>query len=64
MQQRGLQRLAPPLKAPVIAVHQSWHERFHKDPANLWLRQLVRDRFKADRRHAAAAPSGFNPMTP
>ena len=56
--------MATPLKAPVIAVHQTWHERFHKDPANMWLRQLVRDQFKADRRYAAAAPSSFNPMTP
>ena len=53
--------VATPLKAPVIAVHQTWHERFHEDPANMWLRQLVRDPFKADRRHAAAAPSSFNP---
>ena len=43
--------------APVIAGHQSWHERFLKDPANLWLRQLVRDPFKSARRHAAAAPA-------
>ena len=56
--------VAPPLKAPVTAVHQTWHERFHNDPANMWLRQLLRDQFKADRRHAAAAPSSFNPKTP
>ena len=57
MQQRRLQRLDPPLKAPVIAVHQTWHERFLTDPANLWLRQLVGDPFKSARRHAAAAPA-------
>ena len=56
--------VAPPLKAPVIAVHQTWHERFHKDPAYRWLRQLVRDPFKADSRNAEAAPSNLNPKTP
>ncbi len=46
----GLSIADTPLKAPVIAVHQIWHERFHKDPANTWLRQLVQQEFKADQR--------------
>ena len=56
--------LAMPLKVPVLAVHQTWHERFRQDPANRWLGQLLRDPVKADRRHAAAAPSNLNPKTP
>ena len=56
--------VAKPLKAPVIAVHQTRHRRFHKDPAYRWLRQLVRDPVKAHRRNAEAAPSNFNPTTP
>lgn len=35
----------PPIKSPVIAVHQFWHERFHKDPANMWLRGLIAELF-------------------
>jgi len=32
-------RLLPhPLKIPVFQVNQYWHRRFHKDPANQWLR--------------------------
>lgn len=33
--------LEPPLKMPVYAIRQYWHERFHEDPANKWLRELV-----------------------
>jgi DNA-binding transcriptional LysR family regulator len=34
-----------PIKSPVIAVHQFCHRRFHKDPANVWLRQVVQSLF-------------------
>ena len=27
-----------PIKSPAIEVHQFWHRRFYKDPANMWLR--------------------------
>ena len=36
-----------PIKSPVIAVHQFWHRRLHKDPANLWLRGMVQALFAA-----------------
>ena len=36
-----LRIVGAPLKSPVIAVHQFWHRRFHKDPANAWLRSVV-----------------------
>ena len=36
-----------PIKSPVIAVHQFWHRRFHKDPANLWLRGILHDLFRS-----------------
>lgn len=51
----GLRISETPVKAPVIAVHQFWHERFHKDPANLWLRRLVQDEFRTERRQRAAS---------
>ncbi|MGC2972031.1 LysR substrate-binding domain-containing protein [Paraburkholderia aspalathi] len=39
-----------PLKSPVIAVHQSWHSLFHKDPANIWLRGVVQSLFTSRQR--------------
>ena len=45
-----------PIEAPVIAVHQFWHARFHKDPANVWLRGVVRSLFSEDGGEALAGP--------
>jgi len=45
-----LRAVEPPIKSPVIAVHQFWHARFHKDPAIVWLRGIVQSLFTADRR--------------
>ena len=42
-----LRIVEPPIKAPVVAVHQFWHLRFHKDPANVWLRGVVRSQLSA-----------------
>jgi DNA-binding transcriptional LysR family regulator len=36
-----LRILDMPENAPRIAVHQFWHERAHRDPANAWLRSLL-----------------------
>ena len=33
--------LEPPLHLPAFAVKQHWHERFHADAANIWLRQTL-----------------------
>lgn len=33
--------LETPFKLPVFAIKQHWHERFHQDPANCWLRSLI-----------------------
>ena len=30
-----------PMKSPVIPVHMFWHQRFQKDPAHEWLRQVM-----------------------
>ena len=48
----------------MIGLHQTWHERFHQNPADKWLQQLLCDQSRADRRHAAAAPANLNPTTP
>ena len=40
-----LRVLEAPIPSPVIDVHQFWHRRFHKDPANVWLRSMVQTLF-------------------
>jgi len=37
--------LDPPMPLPTYQVRQYWHERYHRDPANQWLRTLVGDLF-------------------
>jgi DNA-binding transcriptional LysR family regulator len=32
--------LAPPISLPKFTVSVYWHERFHRDPANIWLRTI------------------------
>ncbi len=38
-----LRDLVHPVKLPKIAINMFWHAKFHKDPANQWLRSLVFD---------------------
>jgi DNA-binding transcriptional LysR family regulator len=33
--------LAPPVKFPNFFIKQHWHERFHSEPGNKWLRQIM-----------------------
>ena len=41
-------RLLPvPIPIPSFDVKQCWHERFHEDPGNRWLRQQFADLFRA-----------------
>jgi DNA-binding transcriptional LysR family regulator len=40
-QQERVRLLDPPLHLPAFAVKQHWHERFHADVANVWLRQTL-----------------------
>ena len=35
-----LRLFAPPMKMPRIDVSQYWHERFHREPGNQWIRAL------------------------
>lgn len=37
----ALRVMPPPLPVPGFTVRQLWHERYHDDPAHLWLRQQV-----------------------
>ncbi len=45
VQQENVKMLPPPVKLPDFSVKQHWHERFHADPANQWLRKMVAQLF-------------------
>ena len=47
--------LALPVEIPRFQIKQHWHERFHHEPGNRWLRSVVADLFQ-DRRVPAAIP--------
>ncbi|MDP9013391.1 MAG: LysR family transcriptional regulator [Pseudomonadota bacterium] len=49
--QEHVQLLQAPLKLPSYSVKQHWHERFHADPGNVWLRRTLASLF-GDRRRA------------
>jgi len=38
----------PLFPSPTFAIKQHWHERYHHDPANRWLRSVVSDLSRAD----------------
>jgi DNA-binding transcriptional LysR family regulator len=37
--------LAPPYRFSDFSIKQHWHERYHHDPANRWLRSMVAELF-------------------
>ena len=41
----GLTTVALPLPLPEIAINLFWHTRFNRDPANIWLRNLMFEMF-------------------
>ena len=41
--QRGMRILPLPFASPTVEVKHIWHKRFHTDPANQWLREIVRN---------------------
>ena len=42
----GVKVLRPPISLPKIKVSLYWHERFHRDPGNAWLRSVYVKLFK------------------
>jgi DNA-binding transcriptional LysR family regulator len=40
-----LRVLATPFKAPKFEISQQWHDRYHRDPGNQWLRKAVEKLF-------------------
>jgi len=45
-QDLDLQIITPPLRLPRIDIYQYWHERFHRDPANQWIRSVFKALFR------------------
>lgn len=45
MQPFGLAKVAHPAKLPEIAINVFWHAKYHRAPANQWLRTVVFDMF-------------------
>jgi DNA-binding transcriptional LysR family regulator len=41
----AVKSLAPPVELPMFGIKQHWHERFHLDPANQWLRSVIAEMF-------------------
>lgn len=41
----GIRMLDPPIRTPAIEIRQHWHERYHHDPANKWMRALIAELF-------------------
>jgi DNA-binding transcriptional LysR family regulator len=41
----GIRIVEPPIRIPAIEIKQHWHERYHHDPANKWIRGLVAELF-------------------
>ena len=38
--------IAPPIKLPKIEISQYWHERFHREPGNQWIRSIFARLFR------------------
>ncbi|MES2262206.1 MAG: LysR family transcriptional regulator [Pseudomonadota bacterium] len=43
----NIRLLAPPVALPSFSVKQHWHERYHQDASNRWLRQVMAQLFGA-----------------
>ena len=50
VQQERVRLLEPPVPLPPFAVKQHWHERFHSDVANAWLRRTLADVLRSPKR--------------
>jgi DNA-binding transcriptional LysR family regulator len=42
---RGLQLVEPPIDFPKIEIAQYWHDRVHREPANQWIRNVMKALF-------------------
>ena len=51
----GLAKVSHPAKLPEIAINLFWHAKYHREPANRWLRGLVFDLFGGQARASVAS---------
>ena len=56
-----LRLVVPPLKLPKIEVSQYWHERFHRDAGNRWIRELFADLLSGGPGRSTSARDGIGP---
>jgi DNA-binding transcriptional LysR family regulator len=49
-----LEIIRPPIKLPKIEIFQYWHNRFHHEPANKWIRSVFASLFRAPGSHPRA----------
>jgi DNA-binding transcriptional LysR family regulator len=52
----GLQALKCPFEMPSFTVKQLWHARYHRDPANRWLREVVASLYLRSGRSSSLRP--------
>ena len=43
----NLEIIKPPIKLPKIEIFQYWHNRFHREPGNKWIREVFLSLFRA-----------------
>src|SRR5690606_25669836 len=60
----GLRLFPVPMKLPSIDVFQYWHERFHRDPGNEWIRKLFEELFTRPSSHPGADTTPARRGTP
>ena len=49
-----LEIIRPPIKLPKIEIFQYWHNRFHQEPANKWIRSVFASLFRTPGSHSRA----------
>jgi DNA-binding transcriptional LysR family regulator len=55
---RRIRALPIPGNLPSYEVRQYWHERYHRDPGNRWIRQLIFDTFASPAQSGEIAAPG------
>jgi DNA-binding transcriptional LysR family regulator len=48
----NLEIVKPPIKLPKIDIYQYWHNRFHREPGNKWIRSVFSSLFRVPGAHA------------
>jgi DNA-binding transcriptional LysR family regulator len=54
--QEDIKLMSPPVALPSFSVKQHWHERFHADAGNVWLRHTIAELFSASHQRPLTSP--------